>query len=129
MLTSTIAAAVIGVHLTSVHLQPELAERNGNPEGYNDANPGLYVRTAAGWQAGSYWNSHRKPTFYAGKAWTLVAGDGWDAGVFLAGATGYPAGSVVPMVAASVRVGVIRFTATPRVGDKASAVVHASIEF
>jgi hypothetical protein len=129
LLATTAHAQTIGVHLVSTHLHPELAHADGDPEPYNDINPGLYYRTAAGWQVGAYRNSHRQPTFYAGKAWTIGMGQNWDAGVMLAGATGYPAGSVVPMLAASVRYSFLRLTATPRIGSKASAVLHLSAEW
>jgi hypothetical protein len=125
LLTAAAHANTVGLHLVSQHLNPEL----GPPAGYNNVNPGAYLRTDAGWQAGGYWNSHRKPTFYAGKVWTLAQGENWDAGAMVAAATGYPAGSVVPLLAASVRYGALRLTATPRIGDKASAVLHLSAEW
>lgn len=120
-----LATAVLGVHLASYHLNPELS----GDRPYNDVNPGLYLRTEAGWQAGYYWNSHRKSTVYVGRAFTLVSGQRWDAGFFVAAATGYPWGEVVPLVAASVRYRALRITATPPVGDKASGLVHASLEW
>lgn len=123
----TLAAVVVGVHLASVHLQPELS----GDRPYNNANPGLYVRTAEDWQGGAYYNSHRRASFYAGRAWETSGTVRAGLGVFAA--TGYPMGSVVPMVTGSLATDVgattVRLSATPRIGDKASAVVHLSLEW
>lgn len=119
-----LAAAAIGIHLASTHLNPEL----GPTRGYNDINPGIYARFESGAQIGAYYNSHRRPTFYAGHSWTLVKGKTWDVGALAAAATGYPSGAVVPIAAMSVRYRALRLSATPRIGNKASAVVHLSLE-
>lgn len=121
----TLAAVTLGIHLASYHLQPELS----GDQPYNDANPGLYLRTPAGWQVGTYWNSHRKVTLYGGRAFRPFAGQNWDAGAFLGVATGYPWGDLMPIGALSARYGFARLTATPRIGDKASATLHLSFEW
>lgn len=122
---------IIGLHLYTHHLDPELATRCGGPtcqQPYNSVNPGVYARTSGGWQAGLYRNSHRKPTVYAGRAWETSCGPIWcGAGVFAA--TGYPAGDVVPMATVSVRFGAVRLSYAPRVGDNASGIVHLSVEW
>lgn len=51
---------VIGLHLGSQHYPQR---------GQNNVNPGLYVRTADGWTAGAYHNSHRKLSAYVGRTW------------------------------------------------------------
>lgn len=118
-----IAATVIGVHLGSIH-------HSGYTE-YNNTNPGLYVRSPTGWQAGTYWNSHRKMTVYGGKAFIFakVPEHDWDFGVFVGAATGYPWGKITPMGALSTRFGWARLSFSPPVGDKVSATLHLSFEW
>jgi len=49
-------AQVVGIHLVSVH----------GKEGMNNFNPGVYARLDNGLTAGTYYNSHRRQSFYAG---------------------------------------------------------------
>lgn len=51
-----LAIAVIGLHLVSWHDEP----------GYNNHNPGVYVKSECGLTAGVYKNSVRKTTAYIG---------------------------------------------------------------
>lgn len=69
------AAGTIGVHLGSIHFP----QRD-----FNNANPGLYYRSEAGWTAGAYRNSLRRTSAYAGHTWQ------WDRLALTAGGvTGY----------------------------------------
>lgn len=118
-----IAAMTVGIHVSSTHLDPEI----GPASGHNDSNPGLFLRNEAGYQVGTYYNSLRKQTFYAGRAWTLAGGGAADVVVFLGAGTGYTY-ALVPMAAISARVGPARISFTPRVGNVSSGVVHLSLE-
>jgi len=123
---------IIGAHLYTAHLDPHLAGVCGDQRctvaTYNSINLGVYARTSTGWQAGAYRNSHRKPTAYAGRAWETSC---WalHCGVGMFGATGYPSSAVVPMIPVSMRYQSVRLAYMPRIGDKASGLIHVSIEF
>jgi hypothetical protein len=123
---------ILGLHLFTAHLDPSLAAGNVpiecNGGHYNDTNPGAYARTADGWQAGAYRNSRCRTTVYAGRAWETRCGP-LHCGVGAFGATGYPAGRIIPIVAPSVRYGIACLSFTPRIGNKASAIVHLSFEY
>lgn len=56
---------VLGVHLLSAHFPNE-----GNP---NNVNPGIYVRTDAGWTAGVLRNTLRRTAVYGGFTFTTEA--------------------------------------------------------
>jgi hypothetical protein len=58
---------VIGVHVGSQHFG---SNKYAPPDGYNNFNPGLYVRWHNGLTAGFYRNSLYKPSVYAG--WTFT---------------------------------------------------------
>lgn len=81
-------AGQFGLHLGSVHFP----QRD-----FNNANPGLYWRSDAGWTAGAYRNSLRRTSGYAGMTWqwgrlALTAG----------GVTGY-ADKVQPLLVPSLQ--------------------------
>lgn len=66
-----LTALTIGLHMGTMHSEP----------GLNSTNPGLYVKTEAGWTAGGYFNSFRRPSLYVGKTfetenktWALTVG-------------------------------------------------------
>ena len=50
---------IIGMHIASVH----------SVGGMNNHNPGIYIRTESGFSAGTYRNSYRRDTYYAGWTW------------------------------------------------------------
>lgn len=71
------SAIVLGMHLHSIHLDPEPWQ--------NNANVGIYAM-GDGWTLGGYHNTIRRPTFYGGYTW------GWESKGFQATAgiaTGY----------------------------------------
>lgn len=118
-------AQTIGAHLGSWHSEP----------GYNNANPGLYLRTAGGWTAGFYRNSEWRTSAYAGwTASTEVAGP-VRAELTLGLITGYRAAPVLPLLAPSLRIGgdtgpALRLTLLPKVHPKQGAhVAHLSTEW
>ena len=107
-------AGTLGLHLGSKHFPAR---------GFNDANPGVYYISKDGYTVGTYFNSERRQSVYAGMT--------WDYGRFRiqAGAiTGYQ-GKVLPMLAPSVHLGGgFRLTALPPFGSQGSAVLHLSFE-
>lgn len=134
---STVAQAgdglTVGAHLRSWHSQP----------GYNNDNPGLYVRTAGGWTAGAYCNSlsrsERKPTApdcrattYVGRTWSMPLADGVEASLLVGAATGYQRGRITPVLAPSLRIGgdlAARITVIPPPNAKHAGVVHLTAEW
>jgi hypothetical protein len=113
-------AATVGVHLASVHLP----QRD-----FNNTNPGLYLRTDAGWTAGAYRNSLRRTSAYAGYTmeWGPVAVTG---GIV----TGY-AETVQPLMVPSLKLFTLegvsaRVAFIPRVEKRIeSHVFHLTLEY
>lgn len=85
------AETSVGVHIGSVH----------DKQGFNNINPGVYVNHN-GWTAGTYYNSERKQSYYAGYTaqGELVHNLSW--GLTVGAITGYSAGKVIPLVVPSV---------------------------
>lgn len=104
-------AGTLGLHIGSQHYPKQ---------GYNNVNPGAYYIHDNGATVGTYYNSERRQSVYAG--WT------WDYGPFRlqAGAiTGYARSLVFPMVAPSVALGAgFRLAALPKIERGGSAVIH-----
>lgn len=87
-------AQTIGLHLGSKH----------SAAGYNNVNPGLYLRSADGWTAGAYRNSVRRTSVYAGWTGGIDITSGVRAEVTAGFITGYPVAAVLPMAVPSLRV-------------------------
>ena len=108
-------ADTLGFHIGSQHFPSKQ---------YNNANPGAYYIHSSGATIGTYYNSERRQSVYAG--WT------WDYGPWRlqAGAiTGYRRAAVLPLIAPSVSLGYgFRLTALPPFGSQGSAVLHLSFE-
>ena len=117
------AQAVIGLHVGSAH------ERGG----YNNANPGVYVRSESGWTVGGYLNSYKRGSAYVGKAWSTDRWHGLSAAIAVGGITGYPQNTVMPFAAPSVAWHAAggtgaRLAIIPRPNAKGSGVIHLMIE-
>ena len=112
---SVSSAGTLGLHIGSQHYPAR---------DFNDANPGAYYISDDGWTVGTYYNSERKQSVYAGKS--------WDFGPFRLQAgliTGYSR-HVLPLVAPSVALGAgFRLTVLPKVERGGSTVVHLMYEF
>ena len=108
-------AGTLGLHIGSQHY-PARA--------YNDANPGAYYIHDNGATVGTYYNSERRQSVYAG--WT------WDSGPWrlqVGAITGYERSAVLPMVVPSVALGYgFRLTVLPKVERGGSSVVHLMYE-
>ena len=107
-------ADTLGFHIGSQHFPAKQ---------YNNFNPGAYYIHSSGATIGTYYNSERRQSVYAGKS--------WDFGPFRLQAgliTGYSR-PVLPMVAPSVGLGAgFRLAVLPKVERGGSAVVHLMYE-
>jgi len=117
ILTSATSQTTIGTHIATAHTSP----------GFNDSNPGLYVRFENGFTAGSYFNSERRQSSYAGVTFPVFDG-AFDVSVLAL--SGYLSG-VVPAVVPSKRVNLgggfsarLSLLAPP----KSTAAFHFSLE-
>ena len=108
-------AGTLGLHIGSQHFPVQQ---------YNNFNPGAYYIHDNGATGGTYYNSERRQSVYAG--WT------WDYGPWrlqVGAITGYERSAVLPMVVPSVALGYgFRLTALPKVGRDGSAVIHLMLE-
>ena len=109
---SCIACAwALGLHIGSQHFPAQ---------DYNNFNPGAYYIHDNGATVGTYYNSERRQSVYAG--WT------WDSGPWrlqVGAITGYERRAVLPMVVPSVALGHgFRLTVLPKVERNGSSVVH-----
>ena len=104
-------ADTLGFHIGSQHFPAKQ---------YNNFNPGAYYIHSGGATIGTYYNSERRQSVYAG--WT------WDYGPWRlqAGAiTGYRRAAVLPLIAPSVSLGYgFRLTVLPKIERGGSSVVH-----
>lgn len=115
----------IGAHLGSYHFSGD----------FNNFNPGVYVYHN-GWTAGTYYNSERRQSVYAGYTAEWQLSEQWSAAVTVGAITGYQRAAVLPMAVPSLRWSIpgalgtaVRVSFVPPVGKGSSAVVHASIEW
>jgi hypothetical protein len=110
-----LTGVVIGLHVASAHIP------QGNE---NNFNPGIYARMPSGLTVGTYYNSVRRQSFYAGYTYDLFG----PVSVTVGGVTGYNKfGPVAPMVVPSLSLGAVRFSVIPPVAGIPS-VVHLSLE-
>ena len=109
------SAGTLGLHIGSQHY-PARA--------YNNANPGAYYIHDNGATVGTYYNSERRQSVYAG--WT------WDSGPWrlqVGAITGYERRAVLPMVGPSVALWHgFRLAVLPKVERGGSSVVHLMYE-
>ena len=108
-------ADTLGFHIGSQHFPAKQ---------YNNFNPGAYYIHSSGATIGTYYNSERRQSVYAG--WT------WDYGPWRLQAgviTGYRRAAVLPLIAPSVSLGYgFRLTVLPKVERNGSSVVHLMYE-
>ena len=104
-------AGTLGLHIGSQHFPAQQ---------YNNANPGAYYIHDNGATVGTYYNSERRQSVYAG--WT------WDYGPWrlqVGAITGYERSAVLPMAVPSVALGHgFRLAALPKVERDGSAAIH-----
>ena len=104
-------ADTLGFHTGSQHFPAKQ---------YNNFNPGAYYIHDNGATVGTYYNSERRQSVYAG--WT------WDSGPWrlqVGAITGYERAKVLPVVMPSVALGHgFRLVVLPKVERSGSAVIH-----
>ena len=117
--------AAYGVHIGSHHF-PSYE--------YNNVNPGVYVRMTSGMTYGTYYNSERRVSVYAGytKEWGRWA-------VTVGAVSGYSLGKdktrIYPMIVPSVKLGKIsdttfRLAIMPQISkDKGATAIHLMAEW
>ena len=119
-----VALALAGAHAHADTLGLHIGSQHFPARAYNNANPGAYYIHSSGATVGTYYNSERRQSVYAG--WT------WDYGPWRlqAGAiTGYRRAAVLPLIAPSVSLGYgFRLTVLPKVERRGSSVVHLTWE-
>lgn len=112
----------VGVHVGSHHFGGD----------FNNVNPGVYVYHN-GWTAGTYYNSERKQSAYAGYTFEHALGRGLTAALTVGAITGYEYAKVLPLIFPSVSYKLsdtysVRVGALPKVGKAGAAAVHLMIE-
>lgn len=104
-------AGTLGLHIGSLHFPAQQ---------YNNFNPGAYYIHDNGATVGTYYNSERRQSVYAG--WT------WDSGPWrlqVGAITGYERAKVLPVVMPSVALGHgFRLVVLPKVERNGSSVIH-----
>lgn len=112
----------IGLHLGSYHASGD----------YNNFNPGVYVYHN-GWTAGTYYNSERHQSVYAGYTFEHPLVGPFSGGLTVGAITGYQRAAILPLVVPSVSLRVspsvsARLSVIPPVSGM-PLVLHASIEW
>jgi len=121
VLCGSATAQTVGLHLVSVHSR----------DGFNNTNPGLYVRTYSGWTTGVFRNSYSRVSVYGAYTWET---DGQVSVALTAGAvTGYRARAIMPLVVPSVAYhfgdSAIRLAIIPKPPTKGgAAAAHLMVE-
>lgn len=112
-----LTAAAIGIHMLSWHSDP----------GFNNVNPGVYVRTECGIQVGAFYNSERSLSIYA--TYTFESKE-HPFFAFIGGSTGYKYAPVVPLVGVGVKINRFRVAYIPGLKRfDTPHVLHLTVEF
>lgn len=125
------AGVTVGVHAYTWHTRPHA--EGGPLGGYENVNPGLYLRLPSGLSGGVYRNSYRRTTAWLGWTWETDRQRPVGVGLTVGGATGYEACGVCPLVVPSLRLGseraALRVSYLPKPPQYGgSAGVHFSLE-
>lgn len=115
----------IGVHVGSQHF-------GKNADAFNNFNPGVYVYHN-GWTVGTYHNSERRQSAYAGYTWEYDITSRLAVGATLGVITGYSTARVLPMLVPSVGYRIAgntsaRLSFVPAVSKHGASALHLSIE-
>lgn len=123
----TFAPASVGVHLGSWHSNKDAQGRS-----YNGVNPGLYARWDNGATVGSYYNSERRMTAYAGWTFETPQWHRLTAAVTAGGIVGYKKGPMIFAIpSAAVHVTertAVRVSFVPKMEKDGAAAIHLSAE-
>jgi hypothetical protein len=133
--------AIVGLHLFSLHSPSEYptgeekivckteltrCQRVPVKKRFNNNNAGLYVMTTTGATFGVLNNSYGDLSLYAGYTHT------WDwFSVTFGAATGYDRyqAPIRPFVMPSVKIGPVRISGGPSLGDEYTGLLHISLEY
>lgn len=112
-----------GLHLASWHADP----------GFNNVNPGAYVRTECNVVVGAFYNSEERTSVYAGYVLSTDIGPVQPT-LLLGGATGYDFAPISPLISPGVGVNVaegvmLRVAYLPKFADNMTHTLHAAVEF
>jgi hypothetical protein len=116
LLIGSANAQTIGLHLASAHAHG----------GYNNSNPGIYLRLDNGVTFGTYRNSDRRQSAYLAYTWESTEWHRFSAGLTAGGVTGYDR-KVSPMLVPSVAFSGVRLGIVPRPRGGSSA-LHLMVE-
>jgi hypothetical protein len=125
---SALLPSTIGLHIGSRHSAP----------GFNDRNPGVYARWADaqgdGFAAGTYLNSERAQSLWAGYAWSWrMQALPISAGLTAGAVSGYRTAKLLPLAlpSAALHFGntAARLSYIPKVEKRGAAALHFSIEY
>lgn len=112
----------VGVHVGSYHFEGD----------FNNFNPGAYVYHN-GWTTGTYYNSERRQSVYAGYTFEHYLTADLSVAVTVGAITGYLRAPVLPLVLPSAAYKLtardsVRIGFVPPVGKGSSAAVHVMFE-
>lgn len=126
-----VALTGLGIHVGSHHWPAQ---------DFNNTNPGVYLKGTINavpyvpdgtYVLGTFYNSERKQSVYAGYVYPLVGG--FD--VVLGAISGYKASPVLPLVAPSYSLRILdsawtaRLTYLPKIEKSGAHVLHLSLEY
>jgi hypothetical protein len=116
-------AQTLGLHLVSWHDKP----------GYNNTNPGLYLKTEKGYLLGTVKNSESTQSYYAGRVFDYPINPRVIGSLTVGIISGYKASPILPLVTPSISVRVnfidsIRVSYLPKVNKHGSHALHLSLE-
>jgi hypothetical protein len=123
---SAFSQPLVGLHIGSHHSAP----------GFNDSNPGVYVRWVDehgdGWGAGVLRNSEHGTSLWAGYTLNTPRLGPVSAALTVGAVTGYRAAPVLPLLTPSVALhsgaNAVRLTYLPRVTRSGAHAIHLSVE-
>lgn len=124
---NSLVPSYVGLHLVTAH----------SVQGYNNTNLGLYAgwadSTGTGPVLGTYYNSERAQSLYAGYVWSWRASSLPVSASITSGLiTGYKASTVLPLLvpSAALHAGrtALRLTYVPKIEKKGAHALHLSME-
>lgn len=117
--------AAIGLHLGSAHIDPTPGLE------LNNRNPGVHIELQNGLTAGTYYNSIRRQSVYAGYSMNLPKVGPIEPAIFFGGITGYTNGlwaAIVPSAYLPLGDFGLRLAYIPKVTATKVHTIHLMIE-
>jgi hypothetical protein len=121
--SSLVNAQTIGLHLVSWHDKP----------GYNNTNPGLYLKTEKGYLIGTVKNSEGNQSYYMGRVFDYPINPRVSGSLTVGVISGYKVSPLLPLVTPSLAIRVnpsdsIRVSYLPKINKSGSHALHMSFE-